>query len=213
LKISALFKWSISLITTLGQNAIPIGMFFLRGGSVESALLLYFLETILAILLGAAFVLMRAPAEDPAYAEMVSSRSQVVVNGRVSYHNQPLNRRTMIQNFLLIALAFSLIPGVFIIAFLSLVLHSEISVMGILFSMAGIFLFQLVNFIKEYIFLGELTPDSANEILTQIMSRSFLIYLSVFAGMILAAFVQSWFILPFAALKTLADLSFVFKRK
>jgi len=45
------------------------------------------------------------------------------------------------------------------------------------------------------------------------MSRSFLIYLSVFAGMILAAFVQSWFILPFAALKTLADLSFVFKRK
>jgi len=213
MKGSSVIQKIISAITTLGQNAIPLGAVLLSGNTSQTAMVMYFLETLLAITLALIFVRMRAPAEDTGYANVVSSRSQVTVNGRVSYRYQPRNRRTMLQNFLLISLGFSLIPGIFIITFLSLILHADISRAAIISGMAGIAFFQIVNFIAEFFTLGVLTPESATDYLTQVSGRSALIYISVFAGMILAAFVQNWFIVPFGLLKTLADLSFIFRKR
>ena len=202
----------ISFITALGRNAIPIGVVMFGGSSVQTAMTLYFLETLVAIILAAIFVRLRAPAEDPGYASISSTHSKIISNGHVSYRYQTGSRRTLIQNFLLVSLAFSIIPGIFMVFFVFLILHADVSYATITSGLAGIAAFQVVNFITEFFVFGVLTPESASNFLNQSMGRSALIYFSVFAGMILAVFARSWFLIPFAALKTIADVSYAFKR-
>jgi hypothetical protein len=213
MKNSLIIQRVFSFITALGRNAIPFGVVLFGGNSTQSAMVLYFLETIVAILLAAIYVRLRAPAEDPGYAGISSTQTQIITNGRISYRSQAGDRRTLIQNFLLFSLGFSLIPGIFMIVFVILILHADISAATITSGMAGIGAFQILNFMAEFFTLGTLTPESASNFLKQSMGRSALIYISVFAGMILAAFVQSWFIVPFATLKTILDVSYAFQRK
>jgi uncharacterized membrane protein (DUF485 family) len=213
MKNSLIIQRVFSFITALGRNAIPLGVVLFGGNSAQSAMVLYFLETLVAIILAAIYVRLRASAEDPGYAGISSTRSQIITNGRVSYRSQTGNRKTLIQNFLIFSLGFSLIPGIFMIVFVSLILHADISSATITSGMAGIASFQILNFIAEFFTLGALTPESASNFLTQSMGRSAVIYISVFAGMILAAFVQSWFLVPFAVFKTILDVSYAFQRK
>jgi putative flippase GtrA len=213
MKNSLIIQRVFSFITALGRNAIPFGVVLFGGNSTQSAMVLYFLETLVAILLAAIYVRLRAPAEDPGYAGIASTQTQIITNGRISYRSQTGDRRTLIQNFLLFSLGFSLIPGVFMIVFVLLILHTDISSATITSGMAGIAALQILNFIMEFFTLGTLTPESASNFLKQSMGRSAVIYISVFAGMILAAFVQSWFLVPFATLKTILDVSYAFQRK
>lgn len=202
----------ISFISALGQNAIPLGVVLFGGSSSQSAMVLYFLETVVAILLAAIFVRLRAPAEDPAYRNLSSTRTTITTNGRRSYRFQSGNRRTLIQNFLLFSLAFSLAPGIFMMVFVFFILQADISSATIVSGITGIAAFQLANFISSFFTMSDLTPESASNFLNQSSGRSALIYFSVFAGMILAAFTRDWFLIPFAILKTIADVSYVFKR-
>jgi hypothetical protein len=55
-----------------------------------------------------------------------------------------------------------------------------------------------------------MTPGAAAAYFKQSSGRAALIYVSCFAGMILAAFSRNWFILPFAVLKIIADLAVLF---
>jgi hypothetical protein len=213
MKNSLIIQRVFSFITALGRNAIPFSVVLFGGNSTQSAMVLYFLETLVAILLAAIYVRLRAPEEDPGYAGISSAQTQIITNGRVSYRSQTGDRRTLIQNFLLFSLGFSLIPGIFMIVFVLLILHADISSATITSGMAGIAALQILNFIMEFFTLGTLTPESASNFLKQSMGRSAVIYISVFAGMILAAFVQSWFLVPFAVLKTILDVSYAFQRK
>jgi hypothetical protein len=114
----------LSALFALARNAIPLGLWF-DGYAAESALVLYFLETLAAIALAALFVRMRAPAEHPDYADLSSTRTVITHNGRTSYHFRTGNRSTLIQNFLIFSLGFSLIPGIFMAAFLFLILRAR----------------------------------------------------------------------------------------
>ena len=98
------------------------------------------------------------------------------------------------------------------VVFVFFILHAEISSATIVSGITGIAAFQIGSFISGFFTMGELTPESASNFLNQNMGRSALIYFSVFAGMLLAAFARNWFLIPFAILKTIADVSYVFKR-
>jgi hypothetical protein len=62
--------------------------------------------------------------------------------------------------------------------------------------------------------VGALTPESASNFLNQSMGRVALIYISIFIGMIVGLlFSAHWFIYPFAVLKTIQELFFIFQKQ
>jgi len=202
----------ISYFSTLGRNAIPLGVVVFGGSSTQTAMVLYLLETVIGILLSALVVRLRAPAKDSAYASLASTQMKITTNGRTVYRNHAGDRRSLIQNFLIFSLTFSLVPGLFMVAFVFAILEAQVSSTTILYGTAGIFVFQLLNFGREYFFFRDMSPESANGLLTNSSSRAAVLYFSVFIGMILAAFVRDWFLIPFAVLKTLTELPRPFKR-
>jgi putative flippase GtrA len=211
MKANIVLQKIISFTTTLGQNAIPAGIFMFREDSAQTVMVLYFLETLIAVALAAAFVRLRAPAEDPAYAGISSTNTKIISNGRVSYRHQNGSRQTLIQSFLVFSFAFSLIPGIFMMVFVFLILRADISSTVIISGMTGIIVFQIINFVTNFFVSEGLTPSSAGDFLNQSMGRSILIFFSVFAGMIFAMFSRSWFLIPFSILKTIADILYSFK--
>ena len=205
-------KKLISLGSALGRNAIPMGAFLFDGNSAETALVIYFLETIFAIILAAIFVRLRAPAEDSGYANISSTKTEIRINNNVVRRHQAGNRRSMIQSSLLFSIAFSLVPGIFIGVFLFGIQRVEISTSVVATAIAGIAAFQIISFMVDLYSVDSLTPERANASIEHSMGRSAILFLSCFIGIFLAAFVTDWFILPFAFLKTVTEVGAIAKR-
>jgi hypothetical protein len=210
--VNSIFQKIIPLTTTLGRNSIPLGTFFFAGNSAETSLALYFLETLIAIVLTALTILLRAPAEHSGYHSLASTYTETRINGQVVRKHQKGNRRTLLEGFLIFSLAFAIVPGIMMGLFLFGVLQADISVQVILLGIAGIALFQLIHFSVDFYRNPTLSPAQANDSLNTSMGRSAILFLSCFAGVILAAFVTDWFIVPFAVLKTATDVGSVFKK-
>jgi hypothetical protein len=213
LKYKTIPQGLLGAATSLGVNAIPVGVVLGWGRSLPTGMVLYFLETLLSILLTTAFVLRRAPAEDPGSAAIASSRTVVVTNGRTVGRTQAGNRRSLIEGFLIFSVGFGVIPGFFLAFWMFVVARVSLDWSAVASGLGGIAVFQLVNLVGDFIMFRTLTPAGANSVINQSMSRVAIIYISVFAGLIIAmVFSISWFILPFAVLKTVADMSFLFRR-
>jgi hypothetical protein len=73
--------------------------------------------------------------------------------------------------------------------------------------MIWIFGFLVLEFIADSIMLRPLSLVQADAFLTRSVRRVFLLFLCVFLGIFLAAFVDSGFVAPFIILKTLADIA------
>ncbi len=200
----------VSLVAPLGINAIPAGLVIFGGSSVETAMVLYFIENVIGIGFATARVLILAPARDEAYATVgpAFAQGKLYINDRlVERQSDPASRRTLVGNYLIGALAFSLGSGVFLFIFVFLILHAPISTSVIVTGMEGIVAFQVFHFVADLFLLGRLTPERAANILQQSWGRIGLLFLAVFIGIFLAASMDRWFVLPFAALKTIADLT------
>lgn len=202
----------IPLTSALGRNSIPLGAFFFAGNSAETALVLYFLETLIAIALTTVTILLRAPAEHSGYHSIASTHTETKINGQVVRRHQKGNRHSLLEGFLIFSLGFSIVPGIMMAVFLFGVLQADISAQVVLYGIGGIAAFQLVHFGVDMYRNPKLSPAQANDALQHSMGRSAILFLSCFAGMILAAFVTNWFIIPFAVLKTVTDVGSVFKK-
>lgn len=202
----------VSIFTTLGRNSIPLGAFLFGGNSAETALTLYFLETLIAIILTTVTIRLRAPAEHSGYKSIASTYTETHVNGQVIRKHQKGNRRSLLEGFLIFSLAFSVVPGIMMALFLFGVLQADMSAGAIGLGIAGIAVFQLIHFGVEVYRNPKLSPAQANDTLQHSMGRSALLFLSCFAGMLLAGFVTDWFIIPFAILKTVTDVGSVFRK-
>ncbi|HET9908915.1 MAG TPA: DUF6498-containing protein [Anaerolineales bacterium] len=205
-------KKAIFIGSALGRNVIPIGAFLFGGNSAETALVIYFLETLIAILLAAVFVRLRAPAEDSGYGKISSTKTVIKTNNSVIRRYQAGNRRSMLESFLLFSIAFALVPGIFIGVFLFGIQRAEISISVVASAIAGIAAFQIISFIVDLFRVDSVTPESAYASLEQSMGRSAILFLSCFIGIFLAAFVTEWFIVPFAFLKTVTEVGAIVKR-
>ncbi len=102
----AILQLIISLAATLGINAIPAGIVLLGGNSAWTAMVLYFLENIVSILLAAARVLILASAQDAGYANLSYDTMKVTVNGVPRPERQtPRTRGALIMDYLLPSVA------------------------------------------------------------------------------------------------------------
>jgi len=212
MKLKPILQRLIPLTTVLGRNSIPLGAFVFGGSSPETVLVLYFLETILAVVLTTATILLRAPAEHSGYHSLASTYTETRVNGQVIRKHQKGNRRSLLEGFLIFSLAFAVAPGVLMALFLFGVLRADIPAGTILLGIAGIAAFQLAHFGVDVYRNPKLSPAQANDALNHSMGRSAVLFLSCFAGVFLAAFVPHWFIIPFAVLKTITDVGSVFRK-
>jgi hypothetical protein len=70
--------------------------------------------------------------------------------------------------------------------------------------MAGILVFQGAGFLASP---RPLPLREAETVLEQSLGRVFLLYAGVAAGVVLAAFVERWFVVPFILLKTVVDFA------
>jgi hypothetical protein len=199
---------TISIVTSVGINAIPAGIVLALGKSLATSMVLYYLETLTAALLTVIFLLLRAPAGDPGYTEIVAVRPDVPASRTPVRGRQPGNRAEMIRLFLIVSFGFGVIPGVFFISWM-VYARANLSYSAVASGISGMIVFQLLNFIAELLQFGALTPAAASSLIDQNVRRIFLIYFSVFGGMLLAIFFAiNWFVIPFAILKTLADIAF-----
>ena len=198
----------ISLAATLGINAIPAGLVLLGGNSAWTAMVLYFLENIVSILLAAARVRILAPADDTAYAGLIYETMKVTINGVARPERQiPPTRRRLIVDYVFPSLVFSAGVGVFLFMFVFVVGQHSVPGSVILSGMEGIIALQLVHFVADLALLGPLTPPQAQALLQQSLGRVGLIFFAVFIGTFVAAVNTDWFVIPFVALKTIADLA------
>lgn len=208
MKSKAVVRVILSALAALGINAIPAGIVLAGGESIETAMVLYFFENIVSILLAAARVRVLAPADDKAYSGLAPDFTEIKMNGRTLFRGRtPRTRRTLLRQYLISSLGLSAATGVFLFFFLFLILRAEISGSVVIEGLTGMVAFQLFNFVIDLFLLGPLPVSRAEALLQQSFGRVALLHLAVFVGVFLALIVEQWFIVPFAILKTLADLT------
>jgi Family of unknown function (DUF6498) len=176
----------ISLISVLGVNFIPLEWWLYRDFSGENTMVLYALENTVAVFLAVIFVLLFAPQKEPA--------------------KKLLTRKELLQGYLVAAIGFSVGSGVFLCAFIFLILKTKIAVAAMLSALLWIFGFQILEFIADSIMLRPLSLSKAGIFLNRSLGRVFLLFLGVFIGIFVALFADKWFVLPFVILKTIVDI-------
>jgi hypothetical protein len=206
---AANFRRLGSVAAALGRNAIPPGLFLFGGSTAETTMILYFLETVVGVILASAYVLLRAPAEDPGYQAIASASFATATesNGQVAWSPRRSSRKTMLLGFLVFAVGFGVLPGIFP-AFVWAVVHpAPISSSAVVTGFAGIAIFQFVSFVADFFVVGALTPKGADLLLQRSRGRIATMFLSIFAGLIVAmVFKVEWFVIPFAGLKTIHEV-------
>lgn len=201
--LRAILQFCISLVALLGINAVPTDLVLLQNNSAATAMILYYLEAMIAVILAAARVRILAPAEDPAYIEM--SVNTLVT--RSSLRLMPHNRQMLIREYLLAPLGLWFVVGIFIFLIVFFFGRQYISGVVVLSGMGWIAAFQLFYFVADLFLLGHVTPAQAENILRHGISQVALISFAVFIGVIVGMGNVNRFILPFIALKTLADVA------
>lgn len=196
------------LLTLLGVNAVPAVGVFAGGWSVETAMLVYLLETLTMIVLSALRVRLLAPArEETADAPPLLAGVTVTTSTGAAWQvNKPRDRRQIIEGFLYVSFGFAAVSGVFIAVFLFLILKAPIAASDVAAGMVSILTFQLFELIADLLLWRRLSLAQAETLLLQSLRRAFVLYFGVFAGACGAAYVGSWFVIPFIGFKTLMDV-------
>ncbi len=174
--------------TTLGVNAVPALGWLRETWSAETAMVLYYLETVAVVLLVSAMVRLIVPGVDPQGQSIARKRNQIV------------------RDYLIVMLGFALVIGVFIAAILLLFMHVPIPWEAVGAAMAVIVALQLVGYGWEAYRLRPLDIDDANHLISRDMGRIAVLHLGVLFGVFLAAVRTDLFVWPFIILKTIVDV-------
>ena len=177
----------ISVISVLGINFIPLEMWLYENYSGETTMVVYALENVLAIFLATVFILLFAPRRDR------TTRIRT--------------RRELLQIYLISSLGLSAGSGIFLSLFIFGILRADVAFPAVAEALVWIFGFLVLEFIGDFIMLRPLSLAQADTFLNRSIRRVFLLFLGVFLGVFLAAVVDTWFVVPFVILKTLADIA------
>jgi hypothetical protein len=188
LKSKSIAKLIISEISAIGINLVPLSLWLFEDYSSETTMILYLLESVVAIILAISCVLLLAPARERA-------------------ENKTLERNKIVLDFLLIAGLFAVALSVFVTAFIFLVLKAHIPASHVKFGLMCMAAFQIFEFASNLFLLRPLSLKQAEIFLSQSMGGLALLHISVFIGIFLALFVEDWFVLPFIIFRTLIDIA------
>lgn len=177
----------IAALLSLAKNAVPAFGVLVRDWAPPGALLLYLGENVVLVLLGALTVLMVAPKEE-------------TIEGKIKTRGESLN------TFFLIAVPFTF--GATVMALFVFYIRDEYTIRPSELTAAfGIMLaLQLLGFATSLVRLKGITLAECENLLVSILGRVFLLAFAVWAGLLLAFFVSSAFVIPFMILKTIVDL-------
>jgi hypothetical protein len=185
-------KATIRLLTStstgFGVTAVPVIGWFWAGWAAETAMILYLLETLLAVpLIVLRIQLLRPPVDQLDPSEL-------------------RKRREWIQTYLVVVAGFGGGCTIFMAAFLFLFMRFPLDLADLRTGLIPICIFLLVGFIADLILRQPLGLSEVEGHLEKSLGRVFLLFLAVFVGVWLAAIEMIWFLIPFVVLKTLADL-------
>jgi hypothetical protein len=201
--------WSVgaSVVATLGINAIPVGIVTVGGYSTETAMILYLAETLVSILFTVVRVRRLAPANDQDYARIPPTGMRILINDEMVHRGERTRDRDgVVVDYALASLVFSAGTAVFLLVFIFLVLRTSVPSSVVLSGFAGMLVIQVFHLLADMYLHGPLTAMQCGRLLQQCLSRVGLLFIAVLAGIFFALFAERWFILPFAALKTILDL-------
>ncbi|HEY0050970.1 MAG TPA: DUF6498-containing protein [Pyrinomonadaceae bacterium] len=177
----------ISVISVLGINFIPLEMLLYKDYSGETTMVVYALENVLTIFLATVFILLFAPRRDQ--------------TGEIK------TRKELVQVYLISTLSLTVGSGVLLSIFIFWILRADVTFSAVATAMIWISGFLVLEFIADFMMLRPLSLAQADNFLTRSVRRVFLLFLCVFLGIFLAAFVSSGFVAPFIIMKTLADIA------
>src|SRR5688500_7536854 len=167
----------IALVSVLGINFIPLDMWWDKGLSGETLMIIYALENAVAFSLGIFFVFLFAPKRD--------------ASGKLT------TRKEVFKLYLLLGISFSIASGIFLFGFIFLILRAQIDFSYVQTAIIWIFGFQVVLFIGDLLMLRPLNLLQAQLYLNRSLGRIFFLFLCVFIGIFIALFADRLFVLPF----------------
>ena len=154
--------------TTLGVTAVPALGWLRETWSAETAMVLYYLETVAVVLLVGVMVRLIVPGVDETGQSITRQRNELV------------------KNYWLFMLGFALVIGVFIAAILLLFMAVPIPWEAVGAAMAVIVVLQLVGYGWEAYRLRPLDMADANQLVSRDMGRIAILHLGVLFGVFLA---------------------------
>ena len=190
MKGKSAFKLIVSEITAIGINVVPLALWLFEDYSAETTMVLYALESCVAIILAVLCVLLLAPK--------IERRSDMV---------RTLRRSKIIADFLLIAGFFAVILLTLLLSFIFVALKASISLEDIKFGMMFIAAFQLFEFFSNLYLLRPLSLQEGESLLGRTFGGLALLHISILVGGFLAIFVSGWFTLPFIVFRLIIDVT------
>lgn len=177
----------VAALLSLAKNAVPAFGVLVRDWAPPGALLLYLGENVVLVLLGALTVLLVAPKEE-------------TIEGKIKTRGESL------RTFFLIAAPFTFGAAVFTIFVFSIRDEYTIRPSELTAAFGTMLALQLLGFATSLVRLKGITLAECEHLLVGVLGRVFLLAFAVWAGLLLAFFVSTAFVIPFMILKTIVDL-------
>lgn len=162
-------------------------MLLYKNYSSETTMVVYAIENVLAIFLATVFILLFAP--------------------RRARTGEIRTRKELLQMYLISTICMTIGSGIVLSFFIFWIIRADVTFSAVAEAMIWISGFLVLEFIGDFIMLRPLSLAQADAFLTRSVRRVFLLFLCVFLGIFLAAFVSRGFVMPFIILKTLADIA------
>ncbi len=196
-----------SLLTALGLNAVPAAGWFLGDWSAGTTLVLYWMETLLGTLLVAGRILLHRRARP--------SRGHWDYQAPQTQSPQANSRSTYLSAFLVPAMAFTFVHGIFLAALLGMMIsknlapEARIDSHDLLVGLSGIAIVQSADFCFDLIWLRDRSFAWLERLGQQTLGRVFVIHLTIIGGMAAVMFTGANrdFFGVFIFLKTLLNCS------
>ncbi len=187
-KAKRTIRMLVAQVVAIATNIVPIGLWFFDDLSAEAAMIVYTLEAAAAVVFSVLCVLIVSPDSDPENTGKYKKKSR------------------LIGDFAVIAGMMIGVLAIFVCAFVFLILKASIATSALLSAFVIVLIFQFAEFIADVLTLAPLPLQKAEFFLSRSMGRSALLFVAVFVGMLLAALVNEWFVVPFVVLKLIADI-------
>jgi Family of unknown function (DUF6498) len=195
-----------ALITALGLNAVPAAGWFLGDWSAGTMLVLYWMETLIGTLLvGGRIMLHRRLVPSNGHWDYQAPQGQTPQTTR--------GRSTYLAAFLVPALAFTFVHGIFLAVLGWMMIQKDVSPEvrierdHLLIGLIGIAIFQVADFFFDLIWLRTRPFAWIERVGQQTLGRVFVIHLTIIGGMCAVMFTGAnrHFFGVFIFLKTLLN--------
>jgi hypothetical protein len=188
LKGKSILKLIVAEISAVAINIIPAALWFFEDASAETAMILYGLENVFAVVLAGLCVFLLAPVWE------------------ASDQNEILERRAILRNHFLGGVAFTVFLLGFITLYILVSQRGELSFSIIKYALPGILAFQLFEFFSNLYLLRPLSLRQGEILLSHSLGKVIFLHISIFIGFFLTIYGDEWFVVPFIVLKTIINV-------